>query len=153
MFSCESFKVFFRKYTLQNTSGGLPSCFVSLSKNFGWNVFLNESSLFQEQYLQSQSLIVPLSQLLSADSYLKMPKFLQCHGQPRAPQKRSAPTVNDHPTIVDIPKIVWKRSMYPIFFSCHCFNCFLCLIVMLDTLYAKKYFASAFWLPIPWENT
>ena len=31
-----------------------------------------------------------------------MPKFLQCHRQPRAPRKRSVPSVNDHPAIVDI---------------------------------------------------
>ena len=29
-------------------------------------------------------------------------KFLQCHGQPRAPRKRSVPSENDHPTIVEI---------------------------------------------------
>ena len=31
-----------------------------------------------------------------------MPKFLQCHRQPRAPRKRSVSSVNDHPAIVDI---------------------------------------------------
>ena len=31
-----------------------------------------------------------------------MPKFHQCHRQPRAPRKRSVPSVNDHPAIVDI---------------------------------------------------
>ena len=39
---------------------------------------------------------------LSAYCYLKMSKFLQCHRQPRAPPKRSVPSVNDHPAIVDI---------------------------------------------------
>ena len=46
--------------------------------------------------------IVQLSQSLSAYCYLKMPKLLQCHRQPGAPQKRSVPSVNDHPAIVDI---------------------------------------------------
>ena len=31
-----------------------------------------------------------------------MPKFLQCDRLPRAPRKRSVPSVNDHPAIVDI---------------------------------------------------
>ena len=31
-----------------------------------------------------------------------MPKFIQCDRLPRAPRKRSVPSVNDHPAIVDI---------------------------------------------------
>ena len=31
-----------------------------------------------------------------------MSKFLQCHRQPRAPRKRSVPSINNHPAIVDI---------------------------------------------------
>ena len=61
-----------------------------------------------------------MSQSLLAYCYLKMPKFLQCHHQPGAPQKRSVPSVNNHHNHCwHISKIIWKRPVYPYyFFSC-----------------------------------
>ena len=51
-----------------------------------------------------------LSQSLLAYCYLKMPKFLQCHHQPGAPQKRPVPSVNDHPTTVDIFQKLYENG-------------------------------------------
>ena len=39
-----------------------------------------------------------------------MPKLLQCHRQPRAPRKRSVPSVNDHPAIFDIFQKLYENG-------------------------------------------
>ena len=51
-----------------------------------------------------------------------MPKFLQCHCQPRAPQKRSVSSVNNNPTTVDIFQKFYENDpslfydLYPDYF-------------------------------------
>ena len=45
-----------------------------------------------------------------------MPKFLQCHYQSGALQKRSVPPVDDHPAIVDVSKDSMKTCIQTISF-------------------------------------
>ena len=98
---------FLRTSTLQNTSRWLPLCFVSFSEILVIKVFWMILHYFKSSSCKLS--LIWLSQSLSAYCYLKMLKFLQCHCQSRAPWKRSAPSINDYLTIVDIFVWLWFR--------------------------------------------
>ena len=95
MFSGESYKVFKKRFV----------CFyeIMIKKAF-WMIL---------QYFRNSS-----CKSLSTFCYLIMPKFFQCHRHPGAPQEKSIPSVNDHPSrnCWHIPKILWKRPVYPDYF-------------------------------------
>ena len=101
MFSCESLKVFKNIYFTKHFRV-TPLCFVSFSEILVKKAFWMIIQYFRNSSCKPSLWIVRLLQSLSAYFYLKMPKLLQCHRQPKAPRKRAVPSVNDHPAIVDI---------------------------------------------------